>query len=128
MAAVINGWIDATVWMTRDQPPETIERFIREAYDAREIWVVGQPVVGYLSLDPVSLRIGGLYCSMTGQGIGKALLDQAKAGRDFIWLHTHVPNKGAQRFYRREGFVPTEVIAPQSAEAVPELRMEWHRA
>lgn len=128
IAAVLNRWIDETPWYPRAHAPEVLEGFIGEALPDREIWVLGDPIEAYLSLDPVSGRIGALYCSRTGMGCGKALMDEAKRGRDVLWLHTNVPNLRAQRFYRREGFERVgEEIAPEPPETVPELRMEWHR-
>ncbi len=125
-AAVVNGWIDATEWLPRDFPPEEIERQIREALPDREIWVAGDPVAGYLSFDPSTSRIGGLYVSRPGEGLGKALMDRVKEGRDYIQLWTHRPNRQAQRFYAREGFTATG-IEDEGSDGVPEVRMEWRR-
>ena len=126
MAAVVNAWVDATEWFPRDHAPEVIEGFIRDALPYREIWVIGAPVAGYLSFDPESGRIGGLYCLRQGEGLGKALMDAVKAGRTHLWLQTHVPNLRAQAFYRREGFVQVGgEITPEPPDTVPELRMEW---
>ncbi|OWU83415.1 GNAT family acetyltransferase [Oceanicola sp. 22II-s10i] len=127
MAAIANAWVDETDWMPRDMPPEGITRFIRDALPEREIWVAGEPVCGYLSLDPVTLRIGALYVRERGRGVGKTLMDRVKDGRDMLWLHTHVPNLDAQRFYRREGFAEVSRHAAEPPETVPEIRMEWRR-
>ncbi|ANT60626.1 GNAT family acetyltransferase [Salipiger sp. CCB-MM3] len=126
-AAVVNGWIDATPWFPRIFSESEIEGFIREAFTEREIWVSGEPIEAYLSLDPATLKVGALYCARTGAGLGKALLDRAKDGRERLWLHTHAPNLAAQRFYRREGFVETGRIAPEPPETVEEISMEWTR-
>jgi GNAT superfamily N-acetyltransferase len=125
IAAVVNGWIDATPWMPRVHSPDVIEGFVREALPKRVIWVIGEPVAGYLSLDPEESRVAALYCARTGAGLGKALMDRAKEGRSFLMLWTHVPNLAAQRFYRREGFVETGRAEPEPPETVPEIRMEW---
>ncbi|GGG70815.1 N-acetyltransferase GCN5 [Salipiger pallidus] len=128
IAAVVNAWIDATPWMPRSEPPQTIEMYITKALPDHEIWVIGDPIDCYLSLDPGTSRIGALYCERTGQGFGKVLMDRVKEGREFLWLHTHVPNLAAQKFYAREGFHPVGgEIVPEPPETVPELRMEWHR-
>ncbi len=127
MARIVNDWIDGTDWHPRTAAPAGIETMIREALDMREIWVIGDPPEGYLSFDPETDRIGGFYCARTGAGLGKALLDAVKDGRDAMWLHTHVPNTRAQSFYRREGFKAVGVVPPEPPETVPELRMEWQR-
>ncbi|MFW8634224.1 GNAT family N-acetyltransferase [Cribrihabitans pelagius] len=138
MSAIINRWIDRTDWMPRDLPAGDFEALFVKGLEVREMWAAGDPVQGYLSLDPANGHIWGFYCAEPGRGIGKLLLDRAKEGRSFLSLNTHVPNTGAQRFYRREGFRPVQVPAgeTQSAapgrgnaagSAIPEMRMEWRR-
>ncbi|MCB1354120.1 MAG: hypothetical protein KDK03_15440 [Rhodobacteraceae bacterium] len=51
-ARVINDWIDATPRMPRLHAPEEVEGILRAAYDARAIWVAGDPVEACLSFDP----------------------------------------------------------------------------
>ncbi|MBU2961954.1 GNAT family N-acetyltransferase [Citreicella sp. C3M06] len=125
-AAVINSWIDRTDWFPRLYGPEVIQQAFHDAWDKREIFVIGAPVEGYVSLDPAQRKIAALYTARPGAGLGKALLDTAKDGREMLFLHTHVPNEAAQRFYRREGFVQVGgALPPEPPEIVPEIRMEW---
>ena len=137
MARIVNQWIDDTEWMKRDLPAEEIGNSLKNGLSQREIWVVGDPVQGYLSPEVEKAHIWGFYCAETGAGIGKRLLDQAKVGRDFLSLNTHVPNKRAQQFYLREGFKPvgeldegkpSTLVSLERREAtgIRELRMEWH--
>ncbi len=124
-ARIIATWAAQTEWMEDELPEEKLAELIREAFPKRDIWIAGEPADCYMSLDPVEQKVGALYCLRTGQGIGKALLDMAKEGRDYLWLTTHVPNLRAQRFYRREGFVDAGTEPPTPPETVPVLRMEW---
>ncbi|MEX0306839.1 MAG: GNAT family N-acetyltransferase [Ruegeria sp.] len=124
-ARVVWTWLDETEWMPEDLPQQQLEDLIREAFPKRDIWVSGDPVDCYMSVDPVEKKIGALYCLRTGEGMGKTFLDKAKEGRDYLWLTTHVPNTGAQRFYRREGFVATGTEPPVPPDTVPVIRMEW---
>ncbi|WP_226624751.1 GNAT family N-acetyltransferase [Alloyangia pacifica] len=126
-AAVLNGWIDATEWFPRVHSHAEIEGFLLEALPLREIWVIGDPVEGYVSVDPEIGKVGALYCARGGAGLGKALMDQAKEGRASLFLHTHVANLAAQRFYRREGFRDAGEVDPEPPETLRELRMEWLR-
>ncbi|WP_170442451.1 GNAT family N-acetyltransferase [Ruegeria arenilitoris] len=125
-AAVVSAWVRQTEWMTDELPQEELEALIAQAFPDREMWVVGEPVDCYMSVDPAARKVGALYCQRTGQGIGKRLLDRAKQGRSFLWLTAHQPNAAAQRFYRREGFVETGTEAATPPETVPVVRMEWH--
>ncbi len=124
-ARVISTWIAQTEWMPEDLPESELEHLIREAFPARDIWVSGDPVDCYMSVDPRENKVGALYCLRTGEGMGKRFLDKAKDGRDYLWLTTHVPNRAAQRFYRREGFVETGREPPTPPDTVPVIRMEW---
>ncbi len=124
-AWVVHDWVSRTEWMPDELPVEQLAGMIQKAFDAREIWVAGDPVDCYMSVDPKEQKIGALYCRRTGQGIGKCFLDKAKQGRDFLWLTTHTPNVAAQRFYRREGFEVTAEEPPVPPDTVPVYRMEW---
>ncbi len=126
ISRIVNDWIDRTAWMPRVTEPEVIEGFIAEALPEREIFLIGEPVEGYLSLNPETGLIGALYLDRPGRGLGKALLDRAKSGRGYLQLWTHEPNVAAQRFYRREGFEVVERNG-QGDDGLPELRMEWRQ-
>ena len=87
-------------------------------------YVVGSPVIGYLSLDPETSLIAGLYVSTPGQGAGKSLIDHVKADRDFLQLWTHAQNEAAHRFYEREEFVRSGETR-DGDDGLVELHMEW---
>lgn len=128
IAKVVNDWIDGTDWMPRTDTAEVIEGYIRDAFDKREMWVVGTPVCGYASVDPQKDYLGALYTATPGLGVGKALLDHVRENRDFLWLTTHVPNISAQRFYVREGFKVTgEEASDTPGDPIRVYRMEWRR-
>ena len=125
MAQIVCDWEAATEWMPSLYGPDEIAGFIREAMPEREIWVAGESIEGYMSFDPSVSRVGGLYCKTTGAGVGKTLMDRAKAGRDFVWLTTHEYNERAQKFYKREGFEEVSRHEAEPPNTVREVRMEW---
>ncbi|MEL6801114.1 MAG: GNAT family N-acetyltransferase [Pseudomonadota bacterium] len=125
-AAILNRWIDATPWMPRIHPTEDVERHYREdVFPRRTVWVAGTPVVGFLAFDPESAVITALYVATPGAGIGKTLIDHAKAKASVLTLWTFVANTGARSFYRREGFVHAERTEGDNEERLPDIRMEW---
>ncbi len=126
MTAIVEGWLATVPWNRGAPPPGGFAAAFAEALPIREIWVAGDPAEGYLSLDPVAGHIHGFYVARPGHGIGRALLDHVKAGRDRLTLNTHAPNQAAHRFYEREGFHVVERDLP-GTDGVPELRMEWRR-
>ena len=125
-ARILNDWIDATDWMPRAHDREIIAKMIADGLPLRAFYVAGEPISGYLSLQAETSFIRALYTARPGEGIGKALIDRAKAGRDYLQLWTHEPNGAAQRFYVREGFNVAE-RNPSGDDGLPELRMEWWR-
>lgn len=127
MAQIVADWVARTPWADRLHSAAQIAEFILDAMPRREIWVAGKPVQGYLSMDPETARVGGLYCATRGAGLGRALMDRAKEGRDRLWLHTYEPNSRARAFYAREGFTETAVCPPEPPGTVTEIRMEWVR-
>jgi ribosomal protein S18 acetylase RimI-like enzyme len=125
-ARIIAAWERETDYLPEGPGEAKLAGIIAEAFDTREIWVSGNPVDGYMSLDPAAAKIGGLYLARRGAGLGKAFLDRAKEGRDFLWLTVYAPNVRAFAFYRREGFrLVSNLPAGGAAPAV--LRMEWQR-
>jgi putative acetyltransferase len=125
-AQIVHGWIAQTEWIPKLFTEAELAVMIAEAMPRRVIWLGGEPPEGYLSLDPETGRIGAIYCARRGAGLGKALVDRAKEGRNYLQLWTHESNTDAHRFYRREGFV----IVGRNAEGddgLPELLMEWRR-
>lgn len=125
-ARIVHGWVTETGWMPELHSVEALTAMIGEAMPDREIWLAGDPAEGYLSLDPATATVGALYTARPGKGLGKALLDVAKAGRDHLQLWTHEPNAAAHRFYRREGFGMAGETR-DGDDGLVELRMEWRR-
>jgi len=63
-----------------------------------------------------------------GKGVGKALLDDAKTRSDHLELWTFQANRGAQRFYKREGFRAVETTdGTRNEEGLPDVRFVWFR-
>lgn len=92
-------------------------------------WVAEQhgTLVGYLVLTGDWLDDLFLAPGRTGQGIGEALLDVAKASRpDGFCLWVFASNTGARRFYERHGLVALETTDGRSnEERAPDVRMAW---
>jgi putative acetyltransferase len=127
-AAIVRRWLDASDWMPGGPTEAELETVMREGFPVREAHVAARDgeILGYLSLDPGGDHVRGLYVATPGHGVGKALLDRAKEGRDRLTLNTHMPNLAAHRFYAREGFVTVARDRPGS-DGVAEQRMEWRR-
>jgi putative acetyltransferase len=123
-AGIVSDWIAATDWMPERMTREALTQVLAEGLPRREAWVIGDPVAGYLSMDGAEGHIWGFYVARPGTGLGKRLLDRAKEGRAALRLNTHLANRPAQAFYRREGFA----VAGDpwiGDDGIEEIRMEW---
>ena len=93
-------------------PPERHHRddFLRAARE-EEVYVAveGGVIVGLAAVYRPQNFLHSLYVDRRGRGIGKALLDHVAAVCDGpVSLKVQAPNRRAQQFYAREGFVCIE--------------------
>lgn len=127
-AAILNDWIDDRGWMPRVHSREEVTAFYQDfVFQKREVWVIGDPVAGFLGLDPEEGEVTTLYVSEPGRGVGKVLLDHAKTGRNALELWTFQANEGARRFYVREGFREIEFSEGDNEEGLPDVKLRWER-
>lgn len=127
-AAILNGWIDATPWMPRCHSADDVARHYRESvFIERDVWVAGDPVAGFLALDADAHCITALYVARPGEGIGRALLEQAKTEYPILELWTFVANQGARLFYARNGFREVRRTMGENEEGLPDILFRWER-
>jgi ribosomal protein S18 acetylase RimI-like enzyme len=84
--------------------------FLRAAGE-EEVYVAvdGERIVGLAAFYRPQNFLHSLYVDTRGAGVGKALLDHVIACADEpVSLKVQAPNRRAQAFYRREGFLCTE--------------------
>ena len=123
-ALIVHDWIEKTEEMPRLFDKHQLTEMIRNAIPFRDVWVIGQPINGYISYNPDLLQVSALYVNKRGKGLGKILLDQLKS--DYKWLHlwSHEFNNSAHNFYRKEGF-QFKNRKDRGSDGIPELQFEW---
>lgn len=99
---------------------------VRAAIAEAEVYVYESPegVEGFIGLD--GEHVAGLFVlrECRSRGVGHALLEKAKSGRDFLELRVYAENWPAVKFYYREGFT----LANQYVDAetgADEYEMVW---
>jgi GNAT superfamily N-acetyltransferase len=129
--SVVNDYIDATDWLPRVLPRDRVAAMFEPGLlDRRRVWVAEEAgrVVGYVTLTEDGV-LPALYLDpgARGRGLGKALLDQAKAvSTGGIELTVFEANLDALRFYGREGFVPVPGGRDtETDEGIATLRLRW---
>ena len=129
-AEIINDYIDATVWLPRTLSREQIAaRFTPDMLASRTVLVaeIEDAVAGYMTMTSRGM-VPALYLAphARGRGIGKALLDRAKASSpERVELTMFEPNRAARRFYEREGFLEVPESRRIEEEGIPILLMRW---
>ncbi|WP_244642466.1 GNAT family N-acetyltransferase [Phyllobacterium sp. 628] len=131
-ADIINAWIDATEWMPRVHPADEVNDYYCDiVFSKYEVFVADNDdtVAGMVALAPDNM-VNALYVheNQRGRGVGKALLDHAKAkATGPVELWTFVANSGAQAFYQREGFAEVRRTDGENEEHLPDILYRWQR-
>lgn len=118
---VAHDFIEASFWESKLDD-------MREIYlPVAQTWVCerdGQ-ILGFISLVDDVLAAIFVSPNRQGEGIGSALLEQAKRLRQQLQLTVYSANHASVAFYRRHGF---EITAHALDELTghPELMMAWH--
>ena len=120
-ALIVDDWIEKTVEMPRLFDKHKLTEMIRNAIPLREVWVIGQPINGYISCNPDLLQISALYVNKRGEGIRKILLDRIKSDLKYLHLWIHEFNYSAHKFYKREGF-QLKNREDRGSDGIPELQ------
>lgn len=126
LGAILHHFEATTPWMPKTHCEAEAIAFCGTMIDRGWVTVaMTDRVVGFLARD------GGEICALyvhpdaQGQGIGKALLDQAKSAQSPLTLWTFQANEGAQRFYLREGFAEVRRTEGDNDEGLPDILFHW---
>ena len=133
------GWIlhrfaRETAWMPQLYSEAEAISFCGAMIDRGWVTVAveGAEVQGFIARDGAEICSLYLAPGACGRGIGRALLENAKAAEPELWLQAFTANIGAQRFYLREGFRETargdgRGDGSRNEEGLPDIRYEWQR-
>ena len=129
-AAILSDWIERTAWMPRIHSRAQERAFLRDLIGRGWVRVARRDgdVVGFIARDGGEVHALYVAEGARGGGLGRRLLNDAKAARPALGLWTFQANVRAQAFYLREGF--REVGRSDGAgndEGLPDIRYEWSR-
>ncbi len=128
LGAILWAFQDATDWMPDTYSGAQTIAFCGAMIDRGWVTVAirnGRPV-GFLAQE--GGYIHGLYIDpgARGQGVGRLLMDHAKARRDRLALRVAQCNAMAKRFYRRAGFDETaRGDGSENDENLPDVHFVW---
>lgn len=127
LARVLGDWIRDTPWMPKLHTREQDVLFLRHLIGSR---VVRMEAGGAGFLARLGGEVEAVYLAplARGRGLGRALLDEAKAAEPSLTLWTFQANLAARRFYEREGFVEAFMTnGDENTEHLPDVRLVWER-
>lgn len=127
---MISRAVDSQPWMPRLHTGA--EDIAHAGHMIDKGWVTVAEVdytpAGFIARDGGYIHSLYIAAEAQGSGIGTRLLDDAKTQNDRLELWTLQANRGAQRFYRREGFRPDgESDGAHNEEGLPDMRFVWTR-
>ena len=117
--------------MVRMDDLEPMARFWAGVFEHDVGWVAETEgrIVGFCARSDDN--ICGLYIApeARNRGVGKALLDLAKADRDWITVWSYEKNEEARKFYRREGLVEIlrEMEVFDDGSSLMDVEYRWRR-
>lgn len=130
LARIIGDWVRETDWMPVLHSRDADEGFVRGLMRTHVVRVArrGADRLGFLARQGGKVQALHVAQAARGMGIGRALLDEVKAGEPEISLWTFQANTRAIAFYRREGFAEADRTDGQgNDEHLPDVRMIWRR-
>ena len=129
-AAILQEWIDETGWFPTSAPASASPQAVAEMIRRGRVTVVrADGVAGFAAVEGNLLRCLYIARDWRGQGMGLALLDEAKArSKGNLRLWTFRANMRARRFYLREGFVEVQrTDGAGNEEGLPDIEMLWRQ-
>jgi putative acetyltransferase len=131
LAELLNVWYDASQiahpFLTRDFLDQERRNVIQKYLPNAETWVFEEEgqVVGFIAL--IGNEVGGIFVTPRrhGQGIGRALMDHARAALKHLDVEVFEANKIGRAFYHAYGFkVIRAVVHEETGEPVLRLRLD----
>jgi GNAT superfamily N-acetyltransferase len=129
---IIRDWGDETSWMVPIDHLESMAQFWGDLFETDLAWVAetDERIVGFCAR--CDDNIAALYVAPEARnlGVGKALLDLAKADRDWITVWAYEKNEKARRFYRREGLIEIsrEMEIFDDGSSLMDVEHRWNRS
>ena len=125
IARVLGDWCQDTAWLPKLHTQAQDLWFAGEVLKTHVVRIGFAEGLGFLARK--GQQIDALYLApeARGRGLGRALLDEAKAA-GHLGLWTFQANLDARRFYLREGFREVRFTdGAENDEKLPDVWMEW---
>lgn len=127
IAKIMGDWCAATPYIPALHTGEEDCKFICRTVNEQDVLAAEvDGVVGFVARAGEEITQLYLAPDARGQGIGAALLSAMKDRSNKLALWCFQANKGARRFYEREGFVIARLTdGADNEERLPDVRYVW---
>lgn len=127
LGAILSDWVTGAAWMPRLHDHGDDRLFCEHLIATQQVLVARDPrVLGFLARDDEVVTALYLAPGVRGRGIGTMLLDAARDGMPRLHVWTYSANRGAIRFWSREGFrLIATTEGGDEGDGLPDLHMEW---
>lgn len=126
---ILLDWVSEISWADEQSPrAEILELW--EGYFTHDLSWVAQDkgrILGFCSRGGDNINALYVAGAARGQGLGKRLLDAAKAERDWITVWAYDKNPRARAFYRREGLIEISREVEEGSGLI-DVEHRWARA
>ena len=104
---ILTAWVDETPWAFESDTHQQLVALWSDYFQTFSVWVaeVDGAIVGFCTRNDDNISALYVRADWRNKGIGKRLLDRAKANRDGITVWAYGLNEKALKFYTREGLV-----------------------
>jgi len=130
IAAILSDWVDRTEWMPRVHSLDEDRSFGTFLIDRTVVTVAEEEarVLGFLARREGQVEALYVREGRRGRGIGRALIDRAKAECDELGLWCFQVNAAARGFYARLGFSEdARTDGAGNDEGLPDVHLVWRR-
>ena len=100
---IVQNWVNNMPRIPKNISLAHFEEIIAMIIQIWGFWLIGKPIIGYLSYITEVSQVVRLYVNIPSKGLGKVFLDQVKMGRNFIFVWSNLPKSNVRCFYLREG-------------------------
>lgn len=130
IAGILGHWRKEAGWMPSANTLQQDRAAARLLLRRTEVTIARRPfrVLGFIALSGKIVQALYLAPEAVGQGLGRSLIDHAKARTDRLELWTHQANSAARRFYLRQGFYENRLTnGEDNDERQPDVHLVWAR-
>ena len=100
---IVQNWVNNMPRIPKNISLAHFEEIIVVIIQIWEFWLIGKPIMGYLSYITEVSQVVRLYVNIPSKGLEKVFLDQVKIDRNFIFVWSNLPKFNVRCFYLREG-------------------------